>query len=454
MFSDKEFLKRTWLIVLPVTVQQALDTLANLVDNIMVGRLGTIEIGAVGLASRIFFIIILAIFGIGSGMSVLAAQYWGNDDVVNIRKVVGLGTIVGFIFSFVCAAISVIMPKSVMGIFTDNEMLIECGATYLRIVAFSFPLIAVYSTITAGLRSMDIVKPIAYFTGIAIVVNIFFNWILIFGKFGCPALGVAGAAYATVLARVVALIVLIIYLKKSNSVLWCAIREYFGYNKVMVTQFKKMALTVTLNDLFWGLGNSFHSITYGRMGEAETATMSIITTFQDIEVVGLLGLATATAVIVGNELGAGHLEKAKQYSNWYMKLGLMAGGLVSIITILSIKPIISIYGISGEVAILTASTMSILALSLLWRADNNITIVGILRAGGDTTACALIDTLPLWLIAVPLVMYTGLYLHWPLWAVYLVQQSDEFIKLICSLIRVKSGKWVKNLNVELNNELC
>ena len=164
-------------------------------------------------------------------------------------------------------------------------------------------------------------------------------------------------------------------------------------------------------------------------------------------------LSTACAVILGNELGAGNLEKAEKYSRYYLVLGLFAGCAISIITMIAAKPVAAMYNFSLEAEMMTVSTLMVLAVSLLWRADNNITIVGILRAGGDTKACALIDLLPMWLVSVPLVMLTGLGLHWPLWAVYLIQQSDEFIKLFISLARIRTKKWLRNLNIELQEQI-
>ncbi len=453
LFSDHEFLRRTWLIVLPVTIQQMLAMLTNIVDNIMIGRLGEIEMGGVGLASKVFFVICLAVFGVSSGMSVLSSQYWGNDDIPNIRRVVGIGSILSIGFALIFTAICFFIPERAMMIFTDSPKLIESGAIYLKITALSWPFMALAETLATGLRSMDIVKPRAYVSVVAIIVNIFFNWVLIFGKLGSPALGVAGAAIATVIARFVEAVLMIATLKIIDSPLWCNIRYYFGFSKEMISQFMNRSMAVCINDTLWGIGYSVHALTYGRLGESAAAAFSVVSIFSDIEVVGLLGLSTACAVILGNELGAGHLHRAELYSKYYMVLGFMTGILICIITLLVANPVTNIYNFSPETRQMAVSTLIVLAISLLWRADNNITIVGILRAGGDTKACALIDLLPMWLVSVPAVIFTGLGLHWPLWAVYLVQQSDEFIKLFASLARIRTKKWLKNLNVELAGQM-
>lgn len=453
LFGDHDFLKRTWQIVLPVTVQQLLSMLTNMVDNVMIGSLGEAEIGGVGLAAKVFFIVCLAVFGVSSGMSVLSAQYWGNNDIPNIRRVVGLGSCLSVGFAVLFAVVCFFAPESAMSIFTDSESLIKTGAVYLKITSFSWPLMAISDTLATGLRTMDIVKPKVYISSIAIAVNVIFNYLLIFGKFGFPCLGVAGAAYATVIARAVEMILTIGCLKIIKSPLWCNIKEYFGFTKEMFSQFMDRAMMVFVNDTLWGIGYSMHALTYGRMGEAAAAAFSVVSIFSDIEVVGLLGLATACAVILGNELGAGNLKKAERYSRYYIALGLMTGCLICVIMLIAAGPAARMYNFSPEAEEMTRSTLLVLAVSLLWRADNNITIVGILRAGGDTKACAMIDLLPMWLVSVPLVIITGNKFHWPLWAVYLIQQSDEFIKLFISMARVKSKKWLNNLNVELNSKI-
>lgn len=449
LFGDRDFLKRTWLIVLPVTIQQMLSMLTNLVDNVMIGRLGEVEMGAVGLAGKVFFIVTVAVFGVSSGMSVLSAQYWGNDDIPNIRRVVGLGSCLSIGFAVILMLLCLVFPEKAMSVFTDSPRLIETGAVYLRITALAWPFMALSETLATGLRTMDVVKPRAIVSAIAIAVNVVFNYILIFGKLGMPALGVAGAAIATLIARVVETILMIACLKIVKSPLWCDIREYFGFTKEMLSQFMNRSIAVCINDTLWGIGYSLHALTYGRMGESAAAAFSVVSIFSDIEIVGLLGLSTACAVILGNELGANNLKKAEKYSRYYMVLGFMIGIVICIITLAVAAPVASVYNFGPQAMEMTISTLMILAISLLWRADNNITIVGILRAGGDTKACALIDLLPMWLVSVPAVMITGLWLHWPLWAVYLIQQSDEFIKLFASLARIRTGKWLRNLNVEL-----
>ncbi len=450
LFSDRVFLKKTWLIAFPVTIWQALAALTNMVDNIMIGRLGEIQMGGVGLAGKVFFIVNLAVFGVSSGMSILASQYWGNDDIPNIRRVIGLGSIVSLAFALLCTLVCSAFPETVMGIFTDVPSLIACGSEYLRIAAWTFPFIAISNTFNSGLRSMDIVKPCMFISVAAIAVNVFFNWMLIFGNCGCAALGVAGAAYATIIARAVEMLLVILSLKLIKSPLWCHPKYYFtGYTKPMLRQFRSNAMTVVLNDTLWGIGYSLHFVTYGRMGESAAAAMSIISIFSDIEIVGLLGLSSATSVVLGNELGAGELDTAKKHAWYYIALGFMVGIVICIFTLALAVPVTHWYNISAETAAMTTACMVVLAVSLLWRSDNNITIVGILRAGGDTRVCALIDLLPMWLVSVPMVILSGLVWGLPLWAVFLIQQSDELIKIIISLIRVRTGKWIKNLNIEL-----
>ena len=451
LFRDHDFLKRTWQIVLPVTIQQMLAMLTNMVDNVMIGSLGETEIGGVGLASKVFFVVCLAVFGVSSGMSVLSAQYWGNDDIPNIRRVVGLGSCLSVGFAVLFAVACFFAPESAMSIFTDSDSLISAGAVYLKITCFSWPLMAISETIATGLRSMDIVKPRVIISAISIAVNVIFNYLLIYGKFGFPCLGVAGAAYATVIARTVEMVLVIGCLKAIDSPLWCNIKYYFGFTKEMFAQFMNRAMVVFVNDTLWGIGYSVHALTYGRMGESAAAAFSVVSIFSDIEVVGLLGLSTACAVIIGNELGAGNLKKAEKYSKYYLILGFMTGCLICAIMLIVAGPASKMYNFSPEAEQMTYSALIVLAISLLWRANNNITIVGILRAGGDTKACALIDLLPMWLVSIPLVILAGNKLHWALWAVYLIQQSDEFIKLFISLARVRSKKWLINLHVELNS---
>ena len=448
-FADSEFLAKVRKIALPVTLESILYMLTTLVDTVMIGRLGENAVAAVGLASKIFFIVTLVNFGVASGAAVLISQYWGVKDVKHICQVIGIGLIISTGCSLLLAGASFFMPEGMMSILTNSPVLIELGAQYLRIIAATFILQAISSLLIASLRCVEIARPAVVISSIAIVTNIFFNWCMIFGHCGFEAMGVKGAAIATLIARALELVLSIAALKISKSPLWMNIKYYFSFEKPVLMQFLKTSGPVVLNETLWGIGVSMPSLTYGRMGENVSAAMTIVATFQDIEVVGLKGLAEAAAVITGIELGMGHKENAKKFEKRFTLLAEMVALALAAFTLIIGKAYISIYDVQPQTAALVQSCLIVFAITLIWRGQNNIIYIGTLRAGGDTLVCMIMDIIPTWVISAGITPIVGLGLMWPLWAVFMVAQTDELVKFLFGIKRVRTYKWLKNLNTEL-----
>ena len=251
MLQDHIFLRKAMLIALPVALQGMLNTVVNLVDTMMIGQLGETAIAAVGLANKVFFVFTLLVFGVVSGSGVLAAQYWGNKDVKNIRKVTGLALIIAFIGALCFAIPSVLRPSMVMRIFTNSKDSVAAGAVYLSIVALSYPFTAITNTYVAMMRAVGQVRTPVLVSCMAILVNIFFNYTLIFGHFGAPALGVAGAAIATLIARILESIAILSIIYLTRSPIACKFRELFGYSRAFVHQFLATASPVIANEFMW-----------------------------------------------------------------------------------------------------------------------------------------------------------------------------------------------------------
>ena len=447
---DNQFIKSTLRIAVPIMFQQVLNTITNLVDTFMIGKLGEASIAGVGLASKVFFVLVLIVFGTASGLGVLASQYWGNKDMKRIHEVTGIALSITVTVSVLVMIACLITPVGVMGIFTNSADVAAEGAKYLRIVCISYPLIAISNTVCSSLRSIGKVNAPLFCSSVAIVVNIFFNYCLIFGNFGFPAMGVAGAACATLIARASELVILIIYLKKNRLLPKGVFREMFDWEPQVIKQYVAKSLPVTANETLWGLGITMYALCYGRISAGAAASMTIVETFTDIELVGVMGLSHATAIILGNELGEGKLEEAKKHADWDMILAIIAGVIMAIFTFFVKDAYISIYDVSAESAQSIRQCLNVYCIALIFRCFNTVTVVGILRSGGDTIVCALIDILPIWLCTVPLVFLSGLVWKLPLYMVFFMANVDEIIKLFVSFARVKQYKWLKNLNTELS----
>ncbi len=451
MMQDKIFLSKAVRIALPVAMQGMLNTVVNLVDNLMIGSLGSTAIASVGLANKVFFVYSLLVFGVVSGSGILAAQYWGNGDVKNIRKVLGLALMIALSASLLFLIPARVNPQMMMRIFTTSEASVQMGASYLIVAALTYPFYAVTTTYVAMLRAVNRVKAPVIISCFTIFINIIFNYILIFGKFGAPAMGVVGAAIATLLARVAeaTAILCVVYLTKSP--LACHVRELFGYSKAFLRQFFVTASPVIANEFVWGLGTTIYSMAYGRMGDDAVAAITIATTIQDIVVVLFQGLSAATAVILGNELGAGRLKVAERYAKNFFILQFLVTVAAALGCVGIRWGVIGLYqpGISDAVAMDVSRCLIVFACFMPFKMFNYVNIVGVLRSGGDTRMCLFIDTSGVWIIGIPLAFVGGLVLHQPIYVVYGMVMLEEVYKTILGYWRYRQKKWLRNLAAEV-----
>lgn len=449
MARDGIFLKKAVRIALPVAMQGMLNTIVNLVDTVMIGALGATAIAAVGLANKVFFVFTLLVFGIVSGSGVLAAQYWGNGDIKNIKKVVGLALTLAVAASIAFLVPAVVCPEVVMRIFTASEDAIQVGAGYLTIVALSYPATAVSNTFVAMLRATGRVKAPVVISSCTIFINIFFNYTFIYGNFGAPAMGAAGAALATLMARLAEAlsIILVVYLGKAPVA--ARFKEMFGYSKEFLVQFFSTTSPVIANEFIWGLGTTLYSLAYGRMGNDAVAAITIATTIQDIVTVLFQGLSAATAVIMGNEMGAGKLKRAERYAKNFLILQFIVTILGALFCVAIRWQIIGVYNITPEIAESVSRCIIVFALFMPFKMFNYVMVVGILRSGGDTKMCLLLDCSGVWMIGVPMAFLGGLFFGFPIHIVYAMVMLEEVYKAVFGYWRYKQKKWLRNLAAEL-----
>lgn len=449
MLRDHTFLKKAITIALPVAMQGMLNTIVNLVDTLMIGTLGETAVAAVGLANKVFFVFSLLVFGVVSGAGVLAAQYWGNRDLKNIRRALGTALMIAGLGSLFFVVPGIWKPELVMRIFTTSGNAVALGATYLPIAALSYPFIAITNVYVAMMRSVGRVKAPVAISSMAIVINIVLNYILIFGKLGMPAMGVAGAAAATLIARIAESGVMLLVVYLTRTPLACRLGEMFGFGRAFFRQFVSTCTPVIANEFMWGLGTTVYSMAYGRMGDDAVAAITIATTIQDIVVVLFQGLSAATAVILGHEMGAGQLKRAEKYAREFFILSFLTT-LAAMGICYGIRwHVISLYRITPQVAQAVNLCLLVFILYMPFKNFNFINIVGVLRSGGDTKVCLIIDTSGVWAIGIPMAFLGGLVLGQPIYVVYAMVLSEELYKAVVGYLRYRQKKWLRNLAVEL-----
>lgn len=433
------------MLVIPITLQHLISSSLNMVDNLMIGRLGENSIAAVGLVNQYFFIFMLSLSGINAGASIFMSRFWGRKDTRNIRRMLGLDLILSMAISLLFFIPAFFFPGLIMKIFTRDIQVINLGIKYLRIISITFILTGMTQAYSTSLRSIGIARPPMFGSLIGILTNVLLNWVLIFGNLGFPALGVVGGAIATSIGRLLEMIFITISAYKTNDVIPGKIKELFSFGPEFVKTYFRTSTAVIMNELVWSIGLAAYSIIYAKIGTSEVAGMQIATTINNLFMVFSIGLATATSIIIGNQIGAGRKELAMDYA---MKLGLVAPviGLITGVGLWFGSPfIVGIFNINKNTIEMTVNVLKIMALFAPLRFFNSLMIVGVFRGGGDTLYSMLVQLGTIWFFAIPAGYIGAVYFKLPLEYVFGIICLEEVAKFIFEAKRLSSRKWIRDV---------
>ena len=449
------FYRRTWQLALPIMLQNLITTSLGFVDTFMVGLLGQDELSAVTAANSPIFLVQLVVFGILSGLSVLASQYWGKRDTESINRCMGVALYAGLALTGAVALTLFLAPRTVMGLITNNPRLIELGASYIRIVGFSYVFNAASSVYVGMQRSVENPLMGTVVFASSMLLNTGLNYVLIFGHFGAPALGVTGAAAATLISRIAEFAITAVYALRCRRVPLRP-RALLRPGRAILRSFVKYATPVLVNDALWGLGTTVMTAIMGHMviSSEFLAAHAIMGNIDKFATVFCFGVAAAASVMVGTSIGGGDSrERTGALARRLTAVSFFTGcavaaclaALLPTVFIPVVYPLFHLEGLAQQIAV----TMCVVnALLMPARAPANTIITGILRAGGDVRTATVIDLAPLWFLAVPLTALAGLVLNAPVAAVCLCIQSESICKLPLSLRRLGSGRWINDVTEE------
>lgn len=443
--NKKKLMKLFLSIALPVALQNLLTFSVGLMDSIMVGSLGEVQLSAVSVANQPFFLFMMCIFGLSSGACVLISQYWGKKDTLTISKVFGVVLKLALIVGVVVTLIVALFPRQVMQVYSPDESVMDFGVQYLQIVLFSYIPFAFTNTYLTCVRSVERVKIAVIVYSISFVVNVFFNYMFIFGKFGAPALGVAGAAVGTVIARATELLIVLFYALKKETRVSLRLKYILKNEKWLFKDFIKFAMPVVVNEMMWAVGSSAQMAILGRMSVSAVATVSIVSTAMQVTTVFVYGAASATLVIVGKYIGARQYNVARKSANLLVLANIVIALVTAGVFLLLRDTFMSFYTITEETRIALIGAMFVAAIIIVFQAVNMSCIVGVFRGGGDTMFAMYLDIIAMWAIAVPIGALGGLVWGLSIPVVYFLLRSDEVVKAIVCLMRMKGGKWLKDV---------
>ena len=446
VFMDKVFLKSLLIIAFPIALQNLITSSLNMIDTLMISSLGQTSIAAVGLANQLFFFYILITFGINSGSSIFISQYYGKNDIVSIRTILGLALTLSIGVALIFNVIALFFPEFIMGIFIDEAQVIAQGSQYLRLISFSYLATAISFSLGIALRSTGRPNVPMVASAISFVTNTLLNYIMIFGKLGFPALGVQGAALATLIARLVEAFMLIYAIYSAKGILAASLKELLGWQKDFVFKYLKTTYPVIMTEAGWALGQVMYNIAYARIGEQATAAVQLTITIQNIFFVVVRGLANASTVMIGNKIGSEGEEAAYKDAFKFMTLATILGVVLGLIMFLTPDITLMFFtGIDHALYEVARNMLVVMAITFPIRVFTTVGIVGILRGGGDTAFTMKLDLSTVWLVGVPLA-FIGVYLFkLPVYYLYLLISVEELFKLVFMIPRMRSKKWIKNI---------
>ncbi len=448
MNEKTQFYRKLFSLVLPLALQNLMSAIVSASDAVMLGFLNQDSLSAVSLATQVQFVLNLFFVALTIGTTILAAQYWGKGDIVAVEKTLGIATRFSLLISFVFFTAALGCPSLLMRIFTNEEALITLGIPYLRIVSFSYLLMGFSQIYLCIMKNSGRTFRSTVYSSAAMVLNLILNALLIFGVGGLPALGIEGAAYATLLARLVE--AALVLLENGRKV---PVRIRLPYlldaDRVLQKDFVRYTAPMLLNELAWGCGFTMFSVIMGHLGNDAVAANSVANIVKNIIACVCLGIGTGSGIMVGNELGSGHMERAKRCGDRLSRLSILAGAVTGGIILLCIPLIMRMTFTLSETA---AGYLNIMLLVcsyyIIGKSINCTVIAGIFPAGSDTRFGLICDTVTMWCIVVPAGLIAAFVLKLPVIGVYLVLNTDEIIKLPVVYWYYKKYKWLKNITRE------
>ena len=442
---DRSFIRELLVIAIPISFQQLINASLNMIDVIMVGQLGETAIAAMGLSNQVFFVFILILFGLTSGTAIFTAQYWGKREIEPIRKVLGMSLVAALFFSLIFTLVAVLIPETVLGLYTKDAEVIKLGSSYLRIVGFSYTSVAIATAYIAVLRSIQLIRMTVVATVAALVFKTILGYGLIFGIGGLPALGVRGAAIGTAAGWTLELALLLILIYTQKTPLAANPLTFFSFDMPFFLRVLKTASPAVANELFWSLGITTYNAIYAHIGTDSIAAINVNATIEQLGFVVFIGLGNACAVLVGNRIGAGKKDEAYEIVRRVVILGVAFAIGVGLMIVLLRDAVVGLYDLSPSGENNVRWLLLVMACSLWIRMFNFSIFIGALRAGGDTRFALIMEICSIWLIGVPAAYVGAFVLHLPVYLVYLMVILEEIAKAFVSGWRFRSRKWIHDL---------
>ena len=444
--GTRELYQRMAKIAVPVALQGLITVGINLMDTIMLSSMGDAQLSASSLAGQFINIFQIFCMGMGMGASVLTSRFWGMGDKTALKKAVTIMLRLCFFFSSVFTLATLFFPRGIMRLYSPEEEIIAYGALYLKWLLPTYFCMGFSLTCTIVLRTVGQVRLPLVTSVAAFFVNVFFNWVFIFGKLGAPRMEIAGAALGTLIARIFELSLICGWFFFRDERIRYRLRDVIIPCGDLLGEYVRISIPVLVSDALLAFGNNAVAMVMGHIGAAFVAANSVTVVVQQLSSVLTQGVSNASGIITGHTMGEGNYEKAQKQGCAFLGMGFFIGCLAALVITALKAPIINYYQVSPEAKAIAGELMNAITFIIVFQSMNSILTKGVLRAGGDTKFLMAGDILFLWVASIPLGALAGLVLHLPAFWIYTFLKIDQIIKCVWCYRRLKSGKWLKRIH--------
>lgn len=443
--KNKAFYKNFFLLCIPLVLQSMISLGVNLADNIMLGKYGETSLSGVTAVNQIQFVYQNLLIGIGDGMVILASQYWGQKKLAEIKKISAVAMRTGLVMMVLLFAAASVFPYQMVGLFSEDPAIIQEGVRYISVIRFTYPFFCLTTLLLATLRIIEVVRIALVLSVSTLCINCGINWLLIYGHFGFPRLGVTGAAIGTLTARIVELLLLLYFLKRKECLLHLRLKDYLRLDRLFVRDYFKVSGPIIFLQSLWGVNTALQTAILGHLSSSAIAANSMASNLYLMVKTMAVGAASTTNVIIGRAIGEGNEKKVRLYANtmqvMFVCLGVGAGLCLLGLT----EPVLSLYSFSPESRRLARAFLHILCVVMAFMCYQMPVNAGIIKGGGDTKYILKLDLISIWGIVVPLSFFVSFVLKASPEIVVICLNLDQIFKCVPAFIKVNHGHWMKKL---------
>lgn len=443
--KDKSFYKALFSMLVMVALQNLVAYSVNMVDNIMLGSYSQNALSGAATVNQVFFMVQQFALAIGNSLVVLASQYWGEKKTEPIVKLTGIALRLGIITSIVIVAICAVAPESVLRIFTDEPAIIAQGIAYLGIIKWTFILFIVTQILMCSLRSIGTVKISFYISVISLIVNVCLNYMLIFGKFGFPEMGIRGAAIGTLIARIVEFVIVVIYIAKKETKIKLFTAGLFHVDKLLRKDYTKVYIPIMCSQVLWGVSVPMQTAILGHLSADAIAANSVATTFYQYLKVIVIAMSSTSAVMIGNAIGRGDMGRIKSDARTLAVIDVIIGLILGMALIALRKPLLSLYSLTDDATTMALHLIVIMGFVMVGMSYQMPVSFGIIQGAGDAGFTMKMNMISTWCIVMPLSFMAAFWWKLPVELVVIIIQSDQIFKGLPTFIRFRGYKWIRKL---------